>query len=122
MRRRESLALLGTAALGNACGKPPDARVRVPLAELPRGGRTVVAYAGEPVEIVHGAEGITARSLLCTHFGCRVAWDAARERYRCPCHDGWFDGSGRPLAGPPTRPLRAVRVVVEQETALVGEP
>jgi Rieske Fe-S protein len=122
MRRRESLGLVAGAALAQACGKSKDPRVRVALAELPSGSRTVVAYAGEPVEVVHGPSGVSARSLLCTHFGCRVAWDAARERYRCPCHEGWFDAEGRPLSGPPTRPLRAVRVVVERDTALVGEP
>lgn len=122
MRRRDSLALLGPAALAAACrGTPPDGRARVALSELPIGGRTVVSCAGEPVEIVREPDRIAARSLLCTHFGCRVIWDPRKERYRCPCHEGWFDATGRPVAGPPTRPLRTVRLVVEGGSALVGE-
>jgi Rieske Fe-S protein len=32
---------------------------------------------------------------------------------RCPCHEGIFDlASGRPLAGPPRRPLSRVRLDV----------
>jgi Rieske Fe-S protein len=32
---------------------------------------------------------------------------------RCPCHEGYFDlESGRPLAGPPRRPLPRVLVEV----------
>jgi Rieske Fe-S protein len=31
----------------------------------------------------------------------------------CPCHEGLFDlGSGRPVAGPPRRPLDLVHVQV----------
>jgi isorenieratene synthase len=121
VRRRDSLALLGPAALAAACrATPPDPRVHVALAELPIGGRTVVSYAGEPVEVVRSADGIIARSLLCTHFGCRVVWEPGRERYRCPCHAGWFDAAGRPVAGPPTLPLRALPVVAEGDAALVG--
>ncbi len=122
MRRRDSLALLGPAVLATACRRAaPDARARVALAHLPVGGRAVVSYAGEPVEVTRHADAVTARSLLCTHFGCRVAWDRRKERYRCPCHEGWFDATGRPVAGPPVRPLRTVPVVVEGDTALVGE-
>jgi Rieske Fe-S protein len=122
VRRRDSLALLGPAALVAACrSTPPDTRARVALADLPIGGRVVVAYAGEPVEVVRGAEGLSARSLLCTHFGCRVVWEPGHERYRCPCHAGWFDATGRPMAGPPTLPLRTVSLVVEGDSALVGE-
>jgi Rieske Fe-S protein len=32
---------------------------------------------------------------------------------RCPCHEGYFDlATGRPLAGPPQRPLTRVRLEV----------
>jgi Rieske Fe-S protein len=122
VRRRDSLALLGPAALAAACRRtPPDGRIRVALSDLPLDGRVVVAYAGEPVEVVRRAQGISARSLLCTHFGCRVVWEAQQARYRCPCHAGWFDAEGKPVAGPPTRPLRAVSLVVEGDAAFVGE-
>jgi Rieske Fe-S protein len=109
-------------ALG--CGgapTPPDRRLRVPLASLGPSGRLEVEYAGEPAVLVLTATGVVARSLLCSHFGCRVQWEEARERYRCPCHEGLFDGEGRLLGGAPTRPLRALPVEISGRDILVGE-
>ncbi len=123
--RRRAVALVGIGlpgvALGCARREPPDRRVRVPLARLAPAGRVELEYAGEPAEVVRTASGVVARSLLCSHFGCRVHWEVAKERYRCPCHEGAFDREGRPLAGPPTRPLRLLPVEVSGQDILVGE-
>jgi cytochrome b6-f complex iron-sulfur subunit len=123
--RRRALALLGVglpaAALGCVRPEPPDRRVRVPLASLDATGRLEIEYAGEPAVVVRTASGVVARSLLCSHFGCRVQWEASKERYHCPCHEGIFDGEGRLLGGPPTRPLRALPVEVAGRGILVGE-
>jgi Rieske Fe-S protein len=54
----------------------------------------------------------------CTHLGCAVTPDAERRRLRCPCHNGLFDAAtGRPLAGPPRRPLP--RVILEVRDGVV---
>ncbi len=123
--RRRALALVGIGlpgvALGCAAREPPDRRVRVPLASLDASGRVEIEYAGEPAEVVRTASGLVARSLLCSHFGCRVQWQAAAERYHCPCHEGVFDREGRPVAGPPTRPLRLLPAEVSGQDILVGE-
>jgi cytochrome b6-f complex iron-sulfur subunit len=121
--RRSTLAALGCAALGLACERPrPDRRLRVALASLPAGGRAVFEHLGEPVEVRRTDGSVQARSLLCSHYGCRVQWQAGRGQYLCPCHQGTFDADGRPVSGPPTRPLRAIPVALSGETALVGEP
>jgi Rieske Fe-S protein len=50
-----------------------------------------------------------AYSQKCTHLSCAVLPQVAAGVIRCPCHDGLFDlASGRPLAGPPRRPLSRV--------------
>jgi Rieske Fe-S protein len=108
-------------ALGCAPREPPDRRLRLPLASLDPGGRLEIEYGGEPAEVVREGTGVLARSLLCSHFGCRVEWQAAAERYRCPCHEGIFDREGRPVSGPPTRPLRLLPVEVAGQDILVGE-
>jgi cytochrome b6-f complex iron-sulfur subunit len=110
-------------ALAFACGETkPDRRLRVPLASVPAGGRAVFEHAGEPSELSRSPAGLRARSLLCSHYGCRVEWQAERRQYVCPCHQGTFDADGRPVAGPPTKALRAIPVAVSGDTALVGEP
>jgi Rieske Fe-S protein len=96
--------------------------VRVSLADLPPGKRVRVDDGEIPVEIVRTDSGVVARSLLCTHFGCRVRWDEEKARYLCACHGGAFDGAGRPVAGPPTRALALVPVEVAGDEVLVGEP
>jgi menaquinol-cytochrome c reductase iron-sulfur subunit len=52
----------------------------------------------------------------CSHLGCPVRWVDAAERFICPCHGGVYDLLGRPVGGPPVRPLDRfyTRVVGEQ--------
>jgi cytochrome b6-f complex iron-sulfur subunit len=126
VRRREGLALLvagAPQALAAACvAKPKDRRTRVPLDALEARGRLELQHAGEPVELRQTAAGPVARSLLCTHFGCRVRWHAERSGYRCTCHEATFDEGGRPLTGPAQRPLRLLRVELAGREVLIGEP
>ncbi len=47
----------------------------------------------------------------CTHLSCAVRPQVDQGVMHCPCHEGVFDlASGRPLAGPPRRPLPRVRI------------
>lgn len=97
---------------------PPGA-VKLALAGIPDGQRTVVMRAAEPVELMRTGARITARSLWCTHFGCRLSWDGAAHRYNCPCHGGAFDADGRPIAGPPTEPMRVLPTRTVQDSVIV---
>jgi len=81
-----------------------------------------VDYDGAPVELLRTDSGIVARSLLCTHFGCRVRWSDEQVRYVCACHGGAFDADGQPVSGPPNRPLPLVRFEVADGEVVVGEP
>jgi nitrite reductase/ring-hydroxylating ferredoxin subunit len=55
---------------------------------------------------------LVAYSQQCTHLSCAVVPQAEHNRLYCPCHEGAFDlRSGRPIAGPPNRPL--TRVLLE---------
>jgi len=54
-----------------------------------------------------------AYSLVCTHLGCIVKWEAKNKDFHCPCHAGKFDENGDPIAGPPPSPLPKYKVVVE---------
>ena len=92
----------------------------IPLESLPEGERVRVLHGETPVELVRLADGVKARSLWCTHYGCEVAWDPETERYLCPCHDGVFGADGRVVSGPPPRPLATIGVRVEAGSVFIG--
>lgn len=65
--------------------------------------------ANETVFLVwDGLTGVRAMSATCTHLGCRVRWDDAGKRFKCPCHGGEYDIAGRVKSGPPPRPLTTI--------------
>jgi Rieske Fe-S protein len=69
-----------------------------------------------------GPGNITIFSSTCTHLACNVIWNKETQRFECPCHSGFFDSSGRPVAGPPTRPLVAMEHKVEEGKLMVLMP
>jgi len=99
-----------------------DQPVRVPLDRLAVGARLTVQVAGTPVELHRTEDGVTGRSLRCTHFGCTVIWTPARNAYVCPCHDGAYGPDGHVIFGPPPAPLAAVPVTLEGDTVVVQPP
>jgi len=58
-------------------------------------------------------------SSTCTHLACNVIWQEETGTFVCPCHTGRFDADGRPIAGPPTRPLKELEYKIEDENLLV---
>ena len=54
---------------------------------------------------------LVAYGQKCTHLSCAVRPRVEAGILQCPCHEGSFDlASGRPVAGPPRRPLTLVRL------------
>ena len=55
------------------------------------------------------SETLLAYNQKCTHLSCAVVPEMERGCLSCPCHHGVFDlASGRPIAGPPRRPLSVI--------------
>ena len=75
--------------------------------DVPEGSSFVYrSPAGESIAVARrgqaGApEDFAALSSTCPHLGCQVHWEAQKERFFCPCHNGAFDADGRAIAGPP---------------------
>jgi Rieske Fe-S protein len=78
------------------------------------GTAKTVAYPTEEdpgLLIRTGERTFVAYNQKCTHLSCAVIPQVADGVIRCPCHDGIFDlATGRPLAGPPRRPLARITI------------
>ncbi len=51
-------------------------------------------------------EKIHAVSIICTHMGCDLAWNAAELSWDCPCHGSRFNYEGDIIEGPALKSLR----------------
>jgi len=116
---------LGFTALGAATGlwAAATARFMMPnvLAEPPRRFKVGLpgAYPFGHVEtkyrqrhgvwVVHGEyrgkRQIFALRTACTHLGCVTLWQAAEQRFKCPCHGSGFYADGVNFEGPAPRAL-----------------
>lgn len=121
----------GAMAVGHAClvgqsvarshARPPEARPIAPESEVPVGRVIRFDYPGpgEPCLLTRLDDGrLVAFGQKCTHLSCAVVPDLSTGRFLCPCHKGSFDvASGRPLAGPPRRPLP--RIVLDVRDGVI---
>ncbi len=98
-----------------ARGEPPVKEI-ARLDALPVGAIRLFDYptGDERCVLVRLAEDrLVAFGQKCTHLSCPVIPRLAEGRFHCPCHEGAFDlWTGRPLAGPPRRPLPRVALQV----------
>jgi Rieske Fe-S protein len=96
-------------------GQPGIVRLAA-VDDLPVGTAQTFAYPTEhdPCVLVRPDERrFVAYSQKCTHLSCAVVPRVEDGLIRCPCHEGFFDlASGRPVAGPPRRPLSLVHLEV----------
>jgi glycine/D-amino acid oxidase-like deaminating enzyme/nitrite reductase/ring-hydroxylating ferredoxin subunit len=74
----------------------------------PGGDGRLLKLDGDLVAASRDADGtVHALSPVCTHLGCRVAWNRAERSWDCPCHGSRFGPDGRVLQGPAVEPLAA---------------
>ena len=68
-----------------------------------------------------GKKEVRAVSATCTHLGCQVHWESKDAKFRCPCHGGVYDATGKVLEGPPPRPLDSLEARIDSadDTVLV---
>jgi len=96
-------------------GQAPIAQI-ASLDDVAVGSVTTFAYPGphDDCVLVRPREGVLlAYSQKCTHLSCAVRPRVEAGLIHCPCHDGYFDlAMGRPISGPPRRPLPVIRLEV----------
>jgi len=90
------------------------------LEDIPIGGSLVFKYADEhsPRLLIRLSDrSFVAYDQQCTHLTCPVIPRPEEGHLYCPCHEGFFDlATGRPLAGPPSRPLPRVKLDLRGNT------
>ncbi len=129
--------LVGAAILGSAGGVintviryliPPSEGVRSEaeqveigtVNELAPGASKKLVYMGKPCILVNVGGQFRAFGLACTHLGCLVEWDGGSSVFKCPCHAGVFDSTGRVVSGPPPKALRQIRTSVSNGKVFAG--
>ena len=94
----------------------PEQRIADDDAVPPKG---VVEFryptADDPCLLIRLPEGgLVAYGQKCSHLSCAVIPEPEQGHLMCPCHKGYFEiHEGRPIAGPPRRPLPRVTLVVK---------
>ncbi len=63
--------------------------------------QTLRDLEGNQILVKRQPAGFQAYSSTCPHLGCKVHWEADKQRFLCPCHNGVFDADGAPVSGPP---------------------
>lgn len=74
--------------------------------------------------IVRTDQGLLAMWQRCTHLGCAVPWEQARDEFHCPCHGSLFSPVGEVIDGPAPRPLDTFPVLIEKDEVWIdtGKP
>ena len=84
--------------------------------DVPVGGSLLFEYPpNSPARLLVRVDEQTfvAYEQQCTHLTCPVLPAVDKGELHCPCHEGVFDLlSGRPLSGPPQRPLARVHLAI----------
>jgi Rieske Fe-S protein len=52
-------------------------------------------------------------SSICPHLNCPISFDQQDHRFRCPCHNSFFDETAKVVAGPSPRPMDRLPSKVE---------
>src|SRR5262245_19482192 len=96
---------------------PPEKRIAAE-GDVPAGGVLEFRYPTEddPCLLIRLPGGrLVAYGQQCSHLSCTVIPEPERGLLRCPCHNGYFElGEGRPVAGPPRRPLPRITLAVRE--------
>jgi cytochrome b6-f complex iron-sulfur subunit len=93
----------------------------IPKSDIPSGESKNINYQDAPIIVLNRPDkGFIAFSRVCTHLGCLVEYNKAKQRFICPCHAGNFDLDGSVHSGPPPKPLASIPLKIEGENLIIG--
>ena len=71
------------------------------------------------VYVINKGGKVEALSAICPHLGCIVPWNASRNAFMCPCHDGVYGPDGAYISGPARRGMDALETKVANGNVMV---
>jgi cytochrome b6-f complex iron-sulfur subunit len=80
---------------------------------------------GDPTYVVVESEGEIASfglNAVCTHLGCVVPWNAAENKFMCPCHGSQYNNQGKVVRGPAPLSLALVHADVTEDGKIALTP
>ena len=80
---------------------------------------------GDPTYVVVESEGEIASfglNAVCTHLGCVVPWNAAENKFMCPCHGSQYNNEGKVVRGPAPLSLALVHADATDEGKIALTP
>ena len=93
----------------------PEKRIALE-GDIPPGGVIEFRYPtdDDPCLLIRLGDGrLVAYGQQCSHLSCAVIPQPEQGQLHCPCHNGYFEIlEGRPIAGPPRRPLPRINLEV----------
>jgi nitrite reductase/ring-hydroxylating ferredoxin subunit len=99
-------------------GKPPARLEIARLSDVPVGGVQSFHYPSPDHSCLLlrlDERTLVAYSQECSHLSCAVVPRMEHGELHCPCHVGVFDlATGKPIAGPPRRPLNKITLEVRE--------
>ncbi len=129
---RSLLALLGSTVLVSFVyplvrflappgGEAKGRKVIINKSEILIGSAKNIIVNNIPSIVINTPDkGFIALSRVCTHLGCLVEYEKAKNRLLCPCHAGIYTLEGTVVSGPPPKPLQKFPLKVEGEDIVIG--
>ncbi len=81
----------------------------------------IFRFGSVPALLIRAEDGsYSAVSATCTHLNCTVQYRGDLKQIWCACHNGFYDLTGKNVAGPPPRPLEELKVNVADGDIVVS--
>ncbi len=94
----------------------------VAVDKLENGQPQIFEYGDDFVFLAKDDKGeIVALNAACPHVACKLHWEKEHNRYSCPCHESYFEFSGKKILGPSPRDMfKAAFEVKDGQVVVTG--
>ena len=131
MTRREAMVWLGRAAavgvagcvLQDSCAMALEDGAPKPLVNLTAiSMESAQEFAKNGIIVVRTSKGLAAFSNICTHRHKELSIQEKTGAIVCEAHGSQFSLEGKPLSGPASRPLKWLKLSVDEQGGLFVDP